>query len=159
AITLHPYMGYDSVKPFLEYKEKLNFILALTSNSGSADFEKLKLENGKYLYQRVIEKAVEWNANNNCGLVFGATNIDELIRNIDEFRNLPVLLPGVGAQGGSLEDVVKTFSGRSNLNFIINISRALIYTDDSPEFGRSVNNKIREYNTAIHSSLSGDSRS
>ena len=66
-------MGKDSLDPFLDYSNKLNFILALTSNIGADDFEKLQLENGKFLYQFIIEKVKEWNLNTNCGIVFGAT--------------------------------------------------------------------------------------
>ncbi|PKL82619.1 MAG: orotidine-5'-phosphate decarboxylase [Ignavibacteriae bacterium HGW-Ignavibacteriae-3] len=153
SVTLHPYMGFDSISPFLEHSGKINFILALTSNSGSVDFEKQKLDDGKYLYQHVISKVNSWNSLNNCGLVFGATNTEELINNIDSFQKLPVLLPGVGAQGGSLEEVVKAFSSRSNSNFIINLSRALIYCDDSKSFGIKVNHKMKEFNSSIHSLL------
>ncbi len=153
AITLHPYMGFDSLSPFLEYKNKLNFILALTSNSGSSDFEKQKLETGKFLYQFVIEKVNEWNKDQNCGIVFGATNIDELNANIDSFRNLPILLPGVGAQGGSLEEVAKAFSNKRNMNYIINISRALIYFDNTENFGIAINKTIKQYNSTLHSIL------
>lgn len=153
AVTLHPYMGFDSLSPFLEYKNKLNFILALTSNSGSADFEKQKLETGKYLYQFVIEKINEWNKNQNCGIVFGATNIAELNENIDSFHNLPILLPGVGTQGGSLEEVAKTFSIKRNVNFLINISRALIYPDGSENFALKVFQTIKGYNSSLHSIL------
>ncbi len=151
SITLHPYMGFDSLSPFLDYKDKLNFILALTSNAGSSDFEKQKLENGNYLYQQVMEKVVEWDRNKNCGFVFGATNLEELILNIKKFNEMPVLLPGVGAQGGSLEDIVRTFIQQSNKNFIINISRALIYADESKSFGAAVKNKMKEYDSIIQS--------
>jgi len=159
AITLHPYMGFDSLSPFIEYKNKLNFILALTSNSGSSDFEKQKLETGKYLYQYVIEKVNEWNKDQNCGIVFGATNIDELNANINSFQNLPVLLPGVGAQGGSIEEVAKAFSNKKNMNFLINISRALIYPDGSENFELKVFQTIREYNSAVHSILNNANQS
>jgi orotidine-5'-phosphate decarboxylase len=151
AVTLHPYMGFDSLNPFLEYKNKLNFILALTSNSGSSDFEKQKLDNGKFLYQHVIGKVNEWNQNQNCGIVFGATNIDELKNNIETFHDMPVLLPGVGTQGGSLEEVTKTFSQNRKMNFIINISRALIYSDNSENFGIIINKTIKQYNSTLHS--------
>ncbi len=151
AITLHPYMGFDSLSPFLEYKNKINFILALTSNSGSADFEKQKLKTGKYLYQHVIEKVNEWNKDLNCGIVFGATNINELNANIGTFQNMPVLLPGVGAQGGSLEEVGKIFSNNEKMNFLINISRALIYADESENFGLKVHQTINDYNKALQS--------
>lgn len=151
AVTLNPYMGFDSLNPFLEYKDKLNFILALTSNRGSEDFEKQKLESGKFLYQHVIEKVNEWNKAKNCGIVFGATNIHELSANIGSFGNLAVLLPGVGSQGGSLEEVAKIFSAKGNMNFLINISRALIYADISENFELKVLQTIREYNSVLHS--------
>jgi orotidine-5'-phosphate decarboxylase len=153
AVTLHPYMGFDSLSPFIGYKNKLNFILALTSNSGAMDFEKQKLDNGKFLYQQVIEKVHDWNINQNCGIVFGATNIDELKNNIDSFKSMPVLLPGVGAQGGSLEEVTRTFSSRKNMNFMINISRALIYPS-AENFEVTVNKTIKEFNYTLKSILS-----
>ncbi|MHB9039728.1 MAG: orotidine-5'-phosphate decarboxylase [Melioribacteraceae bacterium] len=131
AVTLHPYMGLDSLSPFLEYKNKLNFILALTSNSGASDFE-------------------------NCGLVFGATKIDELKNNIESFRQMPILLPGVGTQGGSLEDVTRTFFLHKNMNFIINISRALIYSDNTENFGIAISKTIKQYNSTLHSILAAD---
>jgi orotidine-5'-phosphate decarboxylase len=151
AVTLHPYMGSDSLSPFLEFEQKLNFILVLTSNPGAADFEKQKLENGNYVYQEVLKNIHAWDKNNNCGIVFGATNTDELKQNIDLFGNLPVLLPGVGAQGGSLEDVVKTFSAISNSNFLINVSRALLYADSSSELGKVVEKVITGYNLEVNS--------
>lgn len=149
SITLHPYMGFDSLSPFLEYEDKLNFILALTSNSGSSDFEKQKLADGKFLYQSVIQKINQWNTKQNCGLVFGATNLDELKENVDSFNTMPVLLPGVGAQGGSIEDVVKIFSEKKNKNYLINISRALIYPDHSEHFSKAVYNSLKKYNTSV----------
>ncbi len=156
AVTLHPYMGLDSLSPFLDYKNKLSFILALTSNGGASDFEKQKLDNGKLLYQHVIEKVNEWNQNQNCGLVFGATKIDELKNNIESFKQMPILLPGVGTQGGSLEDVARTFSLHKNMNFIINISRALIYSDNTENFWIAVNKTIKQYNSTLHSILTAN---
>lgn len=147
--TLHPYMGKDSIQPFLDFDDKLNFILVLTSNPGNADFEKQKLRNGKFLFQEVLEKVNEWNANNNCGIVFGATNPEELEENIPGFKNLPVLLPGVGSQGGSLEEVVKIFQSNHNNNYLINISRALIYSDSSESFAETALEKLKEYNSVI----------
>ncbi|MCB0730737.1 MAG: orotidine-5'-phosphate decarboxylase [Ignavibacteriae bacterium] len=150
AVTLHPYMGYESVEPFLQYENKLNFILGLTSNPSASDFEKQKLENGKYLYQEVIVKTNEWNQKSkNCGLVFGATNNEELKNNIDSFGNMPILLPGVGAQGGSLEDVIKIFYSDKKNNFIINISRGLLYIDESENFEAKIKDKIIEYNQLV----------
>ncbi len=149
AVTLHPYMGIDSIEPFINYTDKISFILGLTSNKSSADFEKQILSSGKFLYQEVIEKTNEWNINNNCGLVFGATNISELKENIPSFNEMPILLPGVGAQGGSLEEVVSTFYQNNKNNFIINISRGLIYIDETESFDKSVKNKLLELNQQI----------
>ncbi len=151
ASTLNPYMGLDSVKPFLEYEEKLNFILALTSNPSASDFEKLKLENGKYLYEEVIEKVNRWNHLKNLGLVFGATNSNELEDAIHSFNNMPVLLPGIGAQGGSLADVVNIFKSNIHSQYLINSSRAIIYSDSSVDFGKSAAEVLNKYNLSIKS--------
>lgn len=151
SITLHPYMGFDSLQPFLDYKEKINFILALTSNKGAEDFEKLELDKGGYLYQKVIEKVNGWNKDLNCGIVFGATKIEELKMNITKFGNLVVLLPGVGAQGGSLEEVTETFHSAANKNYLINVSRALLYSDASHTFPETVESIIQGYNKTIYS--------
>lgn len=149
AVTLHPYMGSDSIKPFLEYSDKLNFILALTSNPGAEDFEKLKLEDGSFLYQRIIKTVRNWNAQNNCGIVFGATKLEELKENITSFGELPVLLPGVGAQGGSLIDVVSCFINAGRQNYLINSSRGIIYKDGSVKFGNAAKQEIIRLNSQI----------
>jgi len=153
AVTLNPLMGKDSLEPFLDYKDKLNFILALTSNKGAADFEKLKLDSGKFLYQYIIEKIVEWNSNNNCGLVFGATNNVELKENINSFGALPVLLPGVGAQGGSLEDIIVAFESAKRSNFLINISRGIIYSSSGEDFAEKACDELMNFNNRIGSIL------
>ncbi len=153
SITLHPYMGSDSIKPFLDYDGKISFILSLTSNSSALDFEKQKLENGNYLYQEVINKVNSWNINNNCGLVFGATNPNELEENIESFNNMPILLPGVGAQGGSLEDVAQIFFDHNKSNYLVNISRGLIYADDTVYFKNVINDKIKHYNKVVNKIL------
>lgn len=153
SVTLHPYMGYESVEPFLDYEDKISFILGLTSNPSANDFEKQKLESGEFVYQKVIAKTAEWNTRNNCGLVFGATNLEELQSNINSFNDMPILLPGVGAQGGSLEDVVSTFHSNQKSNFLINISRALIYCDGSENFEQKVKETILDFNNKVKSLL------
>lgn len=142
AVTLNPYMGKDSLEPFLDYHDKLNFILVLTSNPGANDFEKLMLNDGKYLYQEVLGKINEWNINHNCGIVFGATKIEELKFNINDFGNLSVLLPGVGAQGGSMSDVKKVFSSSKRDNYIVNVSRSIIYKSSGEDFAEAARNEI-----------------
>lgn len=153
SITLHPYMGYDSLSPFIKYDEKLNFILVLTSNPGSVDFEKLVLNDGRFLYQAVSDKVKEWNVNKNLGVVFGATNSEELKHNIDRLKDLYILLPGVGAQGGSLEDVVTIMKNANHSKFIINVSRALLYTQNSENFGSLSREILVDYNNKIQEIL------
>jgi len=149
SATLHPYMGYDSILPFLNYTDKVNFILALTSNPSSSDFEKLQLQSGEYLFKKVIEKTNEWNKNKNCGIVFGATHSNELSDNIKSFKDLFVLLPGVGTQGGSLKEVVQIFTQVNNNNYIINISRALIYADNSKNFESVIAKTISDIHSQV----------
>lgn len=146
AVTLSPYMGKDSLRPFLDYSDKLNFILALTSNPGSNDFAKIKTEDGSFLFQRIINSVNSWNSNNNCGIVFGATNLEELILNIKIFGNLSVLLPGVGAQGGSFEDVLAVFRKNERKNFIINLSRGIIYLSDEEDFAEKAEKEVIRLN-------------
>ncbi|MBN1301421.1 MAG: orotidine-5'-phosphate decarboxylase [Melioribacteraceae bacterium] len=153
SVTLNPYMGYDSLQPFLNYSEKINFILALTSNPGSNDFEKQRLAGGEYLYNLVIKKAQEWNSKKNVGIVFGATNPTELETTINSFGNLWVLLPGIGAQGGNLERIVSVFCRAKNSNFIINISRAIIFAENSRNFASAATEKLADFNTQILDSL------
>lgn len=149
SITINPYMGGDSLKPYLEYSDKLIFILALTSNPGSQDFEKLQLKDGKYVFQRVIEKVKLWNQNNNCGIVFGATNLKELQENIEDFGNLPVLLPGIGAQGGNFEEVISTFIHHKKLNLLVNVSRGILYKDNSIRFSEAAGEEIIQLNNKV----------
>ncbi len=149
SITVNPYMGEDSVSPFLQHQDKLTFILALTSNPGAKDFEKLKLENGKYLFQHVIEKINIWNHKKNCGIVFGATNTNELKENLILFGDLPVLLPGIGAQGGSLTEVISTFMNAKRKDYLINVSRSLIYKSDEIDFAEQSKKEIINLNNQI----------
>lgn len=153
STTLNPYMGKDSVQPFLEYSDKLNFILALTSNPGSSDFEKQILSDGSYIFQKVIMSVNNWNRNENCGIVFGATNLEELKTNLTSFTDLSVLLPGVGAQGGSFEDVIKIFSEHKRKNFLVNISRGIIYLSNDRDFLSKTESEIRRLNDIASSTF------
>jgi orotidine-5'-phosphate decarboxylase len=149
STTLNPYMGKDSLEPFLSYKEKLNFILCLTSNPSSSDFQKQKLHNGSFLYQDVIKKVSDWNSNSNCGLVFGATNLEELKENIGAIDTLPLLIPGVGAQGGSLEDITKLLFTESNTSFLINVSRGIIQKSRGEDFAEAAKEELDSLNKII----------
>ncbi len=150
SITLHPYMGYDSVQPFLEYKDKLNFVLALTSNKSANDFETLTLSTNEKLYQKVIGKVHEWNKQfANCGIVFGATQISQLQENIQLIKDLPILLPGVGAQGGSLEEVVTLFKQHHFTPYLINASRSIIYASSGNDFAEKAAEELKKLNAEI----------
>jgi len=142
-------MGKDSLDPFLDYADKLNFILVLTSNPGASDFEKLELKGGKFVYQKILEKVNEWNHKGNCGIVFGATKLAELKNNINSFNNLSVLLPGIGAQGGSLEEVVSIFKSEKRNNYLINLSRGIIYKSSGKDFAEAARNEIKLLNEKI----------
>ncbi|GJQ62778.1 MAG: orotidine 5'-phosphate decarboxylase [Melioribacteraceae bacterium] len=147
--TLHGYMGIDSLSPFFEYKDKLHFVLCLTSNPGAQDFEKLKLESGKFLYQEVLDRVKEWNTENNLGIVFGATNDEELKANVGNFGDLIVLLPGIGAQKGNLEEVIKAFRNVDSNNYLINISRGIIYAGNDENFAEIAREALISYNYKI----------
>ncbi len=147
--TVNPYMGSDSVMPFLDYKDKISFILTLTSNPGASDFEKLILSNGKPMYQTVLEKINLWNSNANCGSVFGATQIEELKECAGMLKNLYTLVPGVGAQGGDLKSVLGVFKQTDNRNFIINMSRNIIYADSGEDFADHSNKVLLKVNSEV----------
>ena len=131
AITVAPYMGRDSVEPFFERKERGVFVLARTSNPGAADLQSLKLATGEPLYEHTVQLARQWNHHGNVGLVAGATAPDELRR----IRHLAgpdmlLLVPGVGAQGGSAEHAMRFGANPFGDNAIINASRSVLYADD-----------------------------
>ncbi len=149
SITINPYMGTDSVEPFLNYQDKLIFILALTSNIGADDFQKQKLTDGSFLFQNVISKVHSWNKSQNCGIVFGATNDSELKDNLDLIVNLPVLLPGIGAQGGDLNSVVSLLKSKMKNNFIINVSRGILYKSNDKNYGVVAREELLNYNSLI----------
>ncbi len=136
SITVAPYMGKDSVSPFLEFENKWVILLALTSNPGSSDFQLIKDEAGKPLYQSVLEKSQEWGTPENLMYVVGATR-GELI---GEVRKLApehfFLVPGVGAQGGSLSEVAK-FGMNSSCGLLVNSSRGIIYASSGKDFAQA----------------------
>jgi len=125
SITVSPYMGEDSIYPFCKYKDKGVFILCLTSNSGSRNFQNKKIED-KELYIHVSELAVKMNTNDNIGLVVGATQNNQMDFIKKYSSNLPWLIPGVGFQGGSLEDSI-LIGSKNDSTSVINISRGIIY--------------------------------
>lgn len=153
AVTLSPYMGRDTVDPFLKYEGKWAVILALTSNPSADDFEMQKLENGKRLYEQVLATSSKWGTADNTMYVVGATKASMLegIREIvpDHF----LLVPGVGAQGGSLKDVA-AYGMNKRCGLLVNSSRAIIYADSSERFARVAGEKAREVRDEMDKLLS-----
>lgn len=133
AITLSPYMGVDSITPFLEMEDRWAVLLALTSNDGSKDFQQLELKEGRTLYEQVITTSARWGTVNNTMYVVGATRADELqhIRKLIPEHFL--LIPGVGSQGGSLYDVAEQ-GMNDRCGLLVNASRSIIYADGTNKF-------------------------
>jgi orotidine-5'-phosphate decarboxylase len=133
AITVAPYMGEDSVKPFLKYPNKWVILLALTSNKGSQDFQLEKDSNGERLFEKVLKKSQEWANDEQMMYVVGATQ-GSMFADIRKYApNHFLLVPGIGAQGGSLEEVVK-YGMNKDCGLLVNSSRAIIYADNSESF-------------------------
>lgn len=143
AVTVAPYMGEDSVTPFLGYEGKWVILLALTSNKGSHDFQLTEDANGEKLFEKVLHKSQEWADANQMMYVVGATQgkAFEEIRRIapDHF----LLVPGVGAQGGSLEEVCK-YGMNKSCGLIVNSSRAIIYADTTEQYAEVAAQKAKE---------------
>lgn len=133
AVTLAPYMGKDTVAPFLNYPGKFAVLLALTSNASSADFQTVSLADGQEVYQRVIEVSKTWGNEQNTMYVVGATKAESLAEIRKQIPNHFLLIPGVGAQGGSLEEVVK-YGMNETCGLLVNSSRAIIYADSTVDF-------------------------
>jgi orotidine-5'-phosphate decarboxylase len=164
AITVAPYMGEDSVKPFLEFENKWAVVLGLTSNAGSKDFEQLKLvredtnqgglvsedtnQSDEFLYETVLKKVSSWGNTNNLMFVIGATKASDLeeIRKIipDHF----LLVPGVGFQGGSLEEVSK-YGMNKDCGLLVNASRAIIYAGEKEDFAKEARAIAQQYQSEM----------
>lgn len=166
AITVAPYMGEDSVKPFLEFENKWAIVLGLTSNAGSKDFEQLRLvredtnhgdaknnNGGEFLYETVLKKVSSWGTNENLMFVVGATKASDLedIRKI--IPNHFLLVPGVGFQGGSLKDVSK-YGLNKDCGLLVNASRAIIYAGEKEDFAKEARAIAQEYQSEMAGYLS-----
>jgi orotidine-5'-phosphate decarboxylase len=151
SVTVAPYMGQDSVEPFLEFENKHTILLALTSNMGSKDFQTLSF-NEKSLFENVLETSKNWKNSENLMYVVGATKADyfQHIRKIvpDNF----LLVPGVGAQGGSLEEVCK-YGLNSNVGLLINSSREIIYASSNEDFAQKSREKALVIQQVMSSKL------
>ena len=153
ALTVAPYMGVDSVTPFLQYEDKWVILLALTSNKGSLDFQLMTDTEGKRLFERVLEKSQEWGNEENMMYVVGATrgSLFEDIRKI--VPNHFLLVPGVGAQGGSLDEVCK-YGMNSDCGLLVNSSRGIIYASQGTDFAEAAAREAKKIQEQMAEKLS-----
>ena len=151
AITVAPYMGMDSVRPFLDYENKWTIVLGLTSNEGSKNFQQQRLH-GKYLYEEVIRKTAEWGTTENLMFVVGATKVEELFSIREVIPDHFLLIPGVGSQGGNLSDVSK-YGLNKDCGLLVNVSRAIIYAGKNENFAKEARRVALEYQTEMKSYL------
>ena len=152
SVTVAPYMGKDSIEPFLSFEDKHTILLALTSNQGAFDFQ-TKTVDGKELYKQVLETSKTWKNTENLMYVVGATKAEYLadIRNIipDSF----LLVPGVGAQGGNLQEVCK-YGMNDSVGLLINSSRGIIYASNQTDFAEAAAKKSEELQKEMEAILS-----
>ena len=152
SLTVAPYMGEDSVKPFLAYEDTWVILLALTSNPGSHDFQLTKDEEGTMLFEKVLATSKNWGNENNMMYVVGATqgkSFENVRRIVPEHF---LLVPGVGAQGGSLEEVCK-YGMNKDCGLLVNASRAIIFADSSENFAAVAAEKARDYQQQMEREL------
>jgi orotidine-5'-phosphate decarboxylase len=144
-------MGEDSIRPFLEYENKFTIVLGLTSNKGALDFEMQKT--GKdFLYEKVLKTVTSWGTPNNLMFVVGATQASELTNIRKIIPEHFILVPGVGAQGGSLEDVTK-YGMNEDCGLLVNASRAIIYASNKEDFAKAATIIASEYQGEMSSYL------
>lgn len=151
ACTISPFMGTDSVEPFLKYKDKGAIVLCRTSNAGGKDVQEFS-SNGKPLYQHIAElAATQWNYNQNISLVVGATYPKELkeVRAIVG-NDIPFLVPGVGSQGGEISKVIANGKNDQGLGLMINVSRSVIYASSQDDFAIAARNEVLRLNREIN---------
>ena len=158
AITVHPWLGAEALQPFLDLKDKGIFVLCRTSNPGAGEFQDIRIEMGpilvnnepryRPLYQVAARSvASKWNKNGNCGLVVGATYPDELREVRDIVGDMPILIPGIGAQGGDVEKTVAAGADSRKQGIVINSSRGIIFASKGADFAdvaRRETSKLRD---------------
>jgi orotidine-5'-phosphate decarboxylase len=150
AATVNPYLGFDSVEPFVGYNEKGVFILCRTSNPGAVDFQSLADARGTPLYEAVARKAKEWNVHGNIGLVVGATYTEELKTIRQLCPEMPILIPGIGAQGGDLASTVRYGVDAQGEKAIIAVSRQILYASREKDFAQDARQKAQELRDSIN---------
>lgn len=150
AITVAPYMGGESLSAFLRYSDKGIIVLVRTSNPGAGEFQDLVLGDGTKLYQIVARHvANDWNGNGNCAVVVGATNPEELASVREIVGDMPILIPGIGAQGGDLEATVRAGANSKCQGMIINSSRGVIHASQHGDFAQAARKVVEVMNAQI----------
>jgi orotidine-5'-phosphate decarboxylase len=150
SVTVAPYMGRDSVEPFLFSEKKGVFLLALTSNEGARDFQMLKTGRGR-LFEEVIKRSLKWNEKKNLGYVVGATKASELKAVRAMAPNVPLLIPGVGAQGGDLKNVVRYGCDKNGKLAVVNASRSVLYASNQSDFAAASRHEAARLRDAMNS--------
>lgn len=157
ATTVNPYLGYDSIEPFIQYQDKGIFILCRTSNAGATDFQSLRCEadsGSRPLFELVAGKASQWNTHGNIGLVVGATCPEGLKLVRQDHPDMPILIPGIGAQGGDLESAVRYGVDRHGEKATFNSSRQIIYASPGEDFAAAARQAATELRHQINRYLS-----
>lgn len=149
AVTVNPYMGFDAVEPFLAHPDRCAFLVCLSSNPGSADLQRLQV-GGRPLYRVVVEKAVAWSRRGPCGLVVGATHPEELREVREDAPDLPLLIPGVGAQGGDLEGVARFGTDPMGEMAVVNVSRSVLYASGGEDFAAAARRETERLREALN---------
>lgn len=151
AVTVNPYMGLDSLEPFLQWRDKGIFILCRTSNPGGSDLQFLTLDNGQPLYLHLAELiATQWDQHQQCGLVVGATYPDEIRAVRAVVGDRPLLIPGIGAQGGNIEQTVAAGADQEQQGMLINSSRAILYASQGEDWLHAAARVAQETQRAIN---------
>jgi orotidine-5'-phosphate decarboxylase len=157
AVTASPYLGLDSLQPFIDYKEKGIFILCRTSNPGAADFQSLLIDTdsgSRMLFEIVAQKVNDWNKSGNLGLVVGATYPKELKTIRERYPLMPLLIPGVGAQGGGLEETVRYGADAKRERTVINSSRQILYASKGRDFAAAARKVAEDTRNKINEAFS-----
>jgi orotidine-5'-phosphate decarboxylase len=148
AVTVNPYMGFDAVEPFLRGQEKCVFLLCLTSNPGSSDFQRIRTDGGR-LFEVVAKTASGWSDKGACGLVVGATHPEDLPRVRVLAPELPLLIPGVGSQGGDPSCIVDQAASSDGLGLLINASRSVLYASSDEDYAQAARQAVEDLRRSI----------
>jgi orotidine-5'-phosphate decarboxylase len=149
GLTVHPYLGHEAVQPFLDRKDKGIFVLVKTSNDGSGEFQDLIVGN-EVLYEHVARSvALGWNQNLNCGVVVGATHPEEIAKVRAVVGDMPILIPGIGAQGGDAAAAFKAARNSKGGGVLIAASRSIMYALDGPDFAEAARAAVEKLSAEV----------